>query len=113
MAAITTRPGEGERYVRENRVVTVRADLPELSIHEIEFDRTFAVPAHRHEHVDAMVVLEVEVLAGDELVRAGPGTVLAVPAGTVPGFSNPGPADARILVFHAPDGGFAELVRNT
>ena len=43
MGAIISRPGDGERFVRENRTVTIRLDLPELSIHEIEFDATFAV----------------------------------------------------------------------
>jgi hypothetical protein len=35
MRTIISKPGDGERFVRENRVVTIRLDLPELSIHEI------------------------------------------------------------------------------
>ena len=38
-----SRPGEGERFERENRAVTIRVDLPDLSVHEIEFDATFEV----------------------------------------------------------------------
>ncbi len=107
--------GEGERFVRENRVVTIRVELPQLSIHEIEFDSTFEVSPHTHDHVDAMLVLEgsVELLGDAPPRRVDPGTIVAVPAGVRHGFRNPGPGRARILVFHAPDGGFAELVRST
>jgi quercetin dioxygenase-like cupin family protein len=75
MGAIISRPGDGERFVRENRTVMIRLDLPELSIHEIEFDTTFAVPRHTHSHVDAMYVLdgEVEFLDGDDIARVGAG----------------------------------------
>jgi quercetin dioxygenase-like cupin family protein len=115
MPAITTRPGEGERFERENRTVTIRVDLPELSAHEIEFDSTFEVPPHQHGHVDAMYVLhgEVEFLDGENTIRARPGTLIAVPAGAQHGFRYRGPGRARVLVLHAPDGGFARLVRDT
>ena len=115
MNAIITRPGEGERFVRENRVVTIRLDLPQLSVHEIEFDETFEVPKHRHPHVDALYVLAgtVEYASDDAVVRAGAGTLVAAPPGAAHGFSNAGPGAARVLVLHAPDGGFADIVRNT
>jgi hypothetical protein len=69
-----SRPGDGERFDRENRAVTIRIDLPQLSIHELEFDTTFEVAQHAHEHVDTMYVLdgELEFLSGDEVVRARP-----------------------------------------
>lgn len=109
------RPGEGERFVRENRVVTIRIELPQLSIHEIEFDTTFEVPPHAHDHVDAMLVLdgEIELLDDAQPRRVGAGTIVAAPAGVRHGFRNPGPGRARILALHAPDGGFAEVVRAT
>lgn len=115
MKPIVSRPGDGERYVRENRVVTIRLELPQLSIQEIEFDSTFAVPQHTHSHADATYVLdgEVEFLHGDDVLRASAGTLIAAPAGTPHGFRNPGPGRARILALHAPDGGFARLVRDT
>ena len=50
LAPIVRPPGEGERFERANRVVTIKADLPEISIHEIEFDSTFEVPPHAHDH---------------------------------------------------------------
>lgn len=115
VATIIRPPGEGERYERANRVVTIKVDLPELSIHEIEFDSSFAVPPHVHDHVDAMLVLEGEIEILGELggQRVGPGTVIAAPAGTQHGFRNPGPGRARLLILHAPDGGFAAMVRAT
>jgi quercetin dioxygenase-like cupin family protein len=115
MAAIISRPGEGERYIRDNRVVTIKVDLPELSIHEVDFDPTFEVSPHTHDHVDTLYVVEgeIEFLDGNCVVRAGPGTLLAAPAGAKHGFRNPGPGRARILVLHAPDSGFAEVIRST
>jgi quercetin dioxygenase-like cupin family protein len=115
MQAIISRPGDGERFVRANRTVTIRLDRPELSIHEIEFDTTFEVAGHTHTYVDAMYVLhgQVEFLDHDDYVPAAPGTLIAAPPGACHGFRNPGPGRARVLVLHAPDGGFAEVIRET
>lgn len=115
MDAITHGPDEGERFVRDNRIVTIKLDLPQLSIHEIDFDPSFEVAPHVHDHVDALYVLdgEVELTDGDTAFRVGPGTLHAAPPGTRHGFRNPGPGRARIVVFHAPDGGFADLVRGS
>ena len=114
-AAVIRRPGEGERFQRSNRTVTIKADLPQLSIHEIEFDTTFEVAPHTHDHVDALLVLdgEIELLGGTQPERAEPGTVVAVPPGTPHGFRNPGPRRVRLLILHAPDGGFSQLIRET
>ena len=116
MSGVVSGPGDGERFDRGNRVVTIKADLGQLSANEIEFDSTFEVPAHRHEdHVDAFYVLEgeVEFTVEDEVVRAGPGTFVAAPPGTRHGFRNPGPGRARVLNVHAPDAGFADSVRRS
>jgi quercetin dioxygenase-like cupin family protein len=107
-------PDGGERFDRGNRVVTIKAELEQLSVNEIEFDSSFEVPPHSHEdHVDAFYVLEgeVEFSVGDEVVRAGPGTVVAAPPGTVHGFRYRGSGRARLLNLHAPDAGFAAAVR--
>jgi quercetin dioxygenase-like cupin family protein len=109
-----SRPGEGERFDRGNRTITLRVDLPELSMTEIEFDDTFEVPPHTHgDHVDAFYVLdgEVEFTVGEETVVAGAGTIVAAPPGARHGFRNVGPARARLLNLHAPDAGFCESVR--
>jgi quercetin dioxygenase-like cupin family protein len=114
--ALISMPGGGERFDRDNRVVTIRIDLPELSIQEIDFDTTFEVSQHTHDdHVDAFYVLdaEVELLTGNEVVRAAQGTLVAVPRGVPHGFRNKGPSRVRLLVLHAPDGGFAQMVRAT
>ena len=108
------RPGEGERFERANRVVTILADLGLVSVNEIDFDATFAVEPHVHaDHVDAFYVLEgeVEFTLESETVSAGPGTLVAAPPGTRHGFRNPGPGRARVLNLHAPDAGFADSVR--
>jgi quercetin dioxygenase-like cupin family protein len=112
---LITQAGDGERFIRDNRVVTIRLDLPQLSVHEIEFDTTFEVAPHSHDHVDAMLVLdgEIELLGDAEPRRVGPGAIVAAPPGVRHGFRNPGPGRARILVLHAPDGGFAARVRAT
>jgi quercetin dioxygenase-like cupin family protein len=114
MDPIVSIPGDGERFVRENRTLTIRVDLPGLSVTEIEFDDTFTVDPHTHDsHVDAFYVLEgeVEFTVGDDTLRAGPGTVLAAPPGARHGFRSAG-GTARVLNFHAPDSGFADGIRS-
>ena len=90
---VVSRPGEGERFERENRAVTIRVDLPDLSVHEIEFDDTFEVPPHTHDdQVDGFYVLEGEVeftvRRGDR--RRGPGTLIVAPRGARHGFRGTG-----------------------
>ncbi|HEY3185433.1 MAG TPA: cupin domain-containing protein [Gaiellaceae bacterium] len=112
--AIVTPPDGGERFERENRVVTILGDLPQLSANVIEFDSSFEVGPHRHDdHVDAFYVLEgeVEFTLDDGTVRAGPGTFVAAAPGTLHGFRTNGPGRARVLNLHAPDAGFADSIR--
>ena len=111
---VLSRPGEGERFERENRVVTIRIDLPDLSVNEIEFDNTFEVPPHTHDdQVDGFYVLGGVVVftAGVEIVFAGPGTLRVAPRGARHGFRGTGSGRARVLNFHAPDAGFAAGIR--
>ena len=115
MDPIVSRPGDGERFERENRTITIRVDLPGLSVFEIEFDETFTVDPHTHDdHVDTFFVLEgeVEFTVADNTVRAGPGTLLAAPPGARHGFRSAA-GTARVLNFHAPDAGFAEFIRSS
>ena len=113
MDPIVSRPGDGERFERSNRTLTIRSELPGISILEIEFDGTFSVDPHTHDdHVDSFYVLEgeVEFTVGDDIVRAGPGTVLSAPPGARHGFRSAG-GTARVLNIHAPDAGFADSIR--
>ena len=115
MEGVVSGPGEGERYDRGDRVVTIRSDLPELSVFEIAFDPSFVVPPHRHDdQVDSFYVLEgeVEFTIENEVVRAGPGSFVSAPPGTLLDFRNPGREWARVLNLHVPDAGFANAVRS-
>jgi quercetin dioxygenase-like cupin family protein len=114
---VVVAPGNGERLIGEERVAYIKASLPELTLSVFELEPSFEGPEpHQHEdHVDSFYVLEgdIEFVLDDEAVRAGPGTFFAAPPGIVHTFTNPGPAGARLLNMHAPDGGFADfLCRN-
>ena len=111
---IVAAPGEGERFDRGDRIITIKADLPQMSVLELSFDTTFSVAPHLHDdHVDSFYVLEgqVEFVVGDRTILAGPGTTVVAPPGTTHGFRNAGSGWARLLNVHAPDAGFADAVR--
>jgi quercetin dioxygenase-like cupin family protein len=111
---VVIRSDGGERFDRGNRVVTIRFDLPHLSLVEIEFDDSFEVSPHTHDdHVDSFYVLDGEIAFtyGDETVTAGPGAFVSAPPGTRHGFRNAGTERAWMLNLHAPDAGFAASVR--
>jgi quercetin dioxygenase-like cupin family protein len=107
--------GRGDTY-DQKRVACIKASLPELTLSVFELEPGFEGPdPHRHEdHVDSFYVLEgdIEFVHRDETVRAGPGTFFAAPPGFVHTFTNPGPAGARLLNMHSPDGGFADFLRS-
>ncbi|MGB2953431.1 MAG: cupin domain-containing protein [Gaiellaceae bacterium] len=113
--AIVCGPGEGERFERENRVLVIKSDMPELSVFDLTFHPGWkgVDPHHHDDHVDSFFVLEGEVdfIVGDEQRRAGPGTFVSDPPGARHGFRNPGPAPIRVLNLHTPDAGFADGVR--
>jgi len=113
--AIVSPPGAGERFDRGDRVLLIKAELPELSALDSSFDFGWeGVDPHVHrDHLDSFFVLEGEgdFLRGDATTRAGEGTFIALPPGVRHGFSNPGPRTLRVLNVHAPDGGFAAAVR--
>src|SRR6266567_2809623 len=94
----------------------IQAELPELSVIEMTFRPEFeGVDPHTHDDlVDAFYVLagEADFVVGNEARRAGPGSFLAAQPGARHGFSNPGPADLRVLNFHAPDAGFVGRLRS-
>jgi mannose-6-phosphate isomerase-like protein (cupin superfamily) len=106
-------PGEGERL---NERIVVKIERPEISVNEVTVGPDFEGPGpHFHkEHVDAFHILggRLEFISGTETVVAEAGTTVAVPAGIVHGFTNPGPGGARYLNIHAPDGDFIEYLRH-
>src|SRR6266699_3113643 len=108
--AIVQPAGAGEPVEHETTSHRIQAELPEISVIEMTFRPEFeGVDPHTHDdHVDAFYVLagEADFVVGNEVRRAGPGSFLAAPPGARHGFSNPGPADLRVLNFHAPDAGF-------
>ena len=114
--AIVQPTGVGVPVEHENTFHRIQAELPELSVIEMTFRPDFeGVDPHTHaDHVDAFYVLagEVDFVVGAEVRRAGPGSFLAAPPGARHGFSNPGPADLRVLNFHAPDAGFVGRLRS-
>ena len=117
--ALLLRPGEGESV----------ADLPQKTLlllldHEALALTWFRYPAredgperHIHKtHTDAFYVLSGEVsfrLGPDEthVVRGQAGTFVAAPAGVVHTFANESSEEATFLNIHAPNAGFAEMLR--
>jgi len=71
--------------------------------------------SHVHQHTEAFYVLEGELTfqvgAERETVRLGAGGFVAVPPGVAHSYGTAGDEQARWLVIHAPDGGFAAFVR--
>jgi len=95
--------------------VTVRFELPQLSLVEIEFEGSFSVDPHTHDdHVDSFYVADgaVEFLRGDDTVALGPGEFVSAPLGTRHGFRSANGERARVLNLHAPDAGFAAWIRD-
>ena len=114
MSAIHVPPGEGERVPRGERYHRVLAELPELEVIDLHFGPDIVVEPHTHrDHVDSFYVLEgeAEFTIDGEVVRAGPGTYVAAPIGTVHGFRNAGSGKLRLLNIHAPNTGFAQRLR--
>jgi mannose-6-phosphate isomerase-like protein (cupin superfamily) len=106
-------PGDGDRLAKDHRLLLVRSSQPELDVFEFLVGAEYAgTDPHVHlRHADCFYVLEgeLDVLAGDETVRVGPGGSVIVPPGVVHGFTSVG--QARFVNVHAPSCGFAEYLR--
>jgi mannose-6-phosphate isomerase-like protein (cupin superfamily) len=114
MDAILTRSGGGESFRREDRVITILGELPEISVFRLEVEPAWpGIGTHDHDNqVDTFFVLEGEagLVRGDEVVHAPAGSFYAAEPGIRHGVQNPG----RRIVFlnvHGPDAGFAESIR--
>jgi thiamine-phosphate pyrophosphorylase len=106
-------PGDGDRLMKEHRLLLVKSSQPELDVVEFLVGAEYAgTDPHVHlRHADCFYVLEgeLDVLAGDETVRVGPGGSVVVPPGVAHAFTSVG--SARFVNVHAPSCGFVEYVR--
>ena len=107
-------PGQGERLDDDTRAFVIKADLEEISINEVDAGPGFeGVGPHFHQrHVDAFYILEgeLEFVVDGEKIRAGAGSTVVVPPGTVHAFATASP-QARYINIHAPDSEFLEFMR--
>ena len=110
MEPIVLAAGEGERLSNQH---LVKLSSTEVDLLEFTVGPEFEGPGpHFHEHhVDSFFVLEgeLEFTAGEDTLRAAPGTSVSVPPGVVHSFTHT-TRGARFLNFHTP-GGFSEYVR--
>jgi mannose-6-phosphate isomerase-like protein (cupin superfamily) len=109
-------PDGGEHLPRGERHHRILAELPQLEAIELRFGPDFVgVNLHEHDdHTDSFYVLsgEADFQVGDEVVRAGPGSFIAVPPGVIHGFRVSGDSELRLLNIHAPNVGFAGRLRD-
>src|SRR5437763_1915254 len=123
-------PDEGETTTdRPERTLRILCELEQLIVTWFRYEPGEEGPdPHIHrQHTDAFYVLEGEAdfgrgaestrstgvpatVAGAP--RTGPRSFSAAPPGPRHGFSNHGPADSRVLNFHAPDARFVGRLRS-
>lgn len=106
-------PGDGDRLAQEHGLLLVKSSQPDLDVFEFHVgDGYTGADPHVHlRHADCFYVLEgeLELRADGEVIRAGPGASVVVPAGVVHSFTSVG--RARFLNVHAPACGFVEYLR--
>jgi mannose-6-phosphate isomerase-like protein (cupin superfamily) len=111
--AIVVPADGGERIQREDRSITILAELPDLSVFRLEVEPEWpGIPAHDHDdHVDTFFVLEGQVglVVGDDVVPTGADSFYGAVPGARHGVRNSG--RAALLNVHGPDAGFAESIR--
>ena len=94
---------------------TILGDLPEISVFRLEVEPDWpGIGTHQHSNqVDSFFVLngETELVWGDDVVRAGPGSFFAAPPGALHGIRNDPCSRTVFLNVHGPDTGFAERIR--
>jgi quercetin dioxygenase-like cupin family protein len=106
--ATVSLPAEGERVGS----MVVKVSREEIDAVEIACGPGYGPGPHTHEsQVDSFYLLEGELdfTLGDEVVRAGAGTVVSAPPGAVHGFKGAG--SARFFNLHTPSGGFVDSFR--
>jgi quercetin dioxygenase-like cupin family protein len=112
--ALVAGPDGGERFERRRGVISVRVARTQLSILELDLETGWpGVGEHVHDdQVDSFFVLDGEPEFGVEgqMIPAGVGMFIAVPPGIKHEIRRMA-APARFLNVHAPDQGFADVVR--
>jgi quercetin dioxygenase-like cupin family protein len=97
-------------------VRTIRGETEPLSMIEFDVQPGWegVDPHHHDDHLDSFYVLEgeIEFFAGDGVVRATAGTIIAAPPGARHGVVAP-KAPVRLLNIHAPDAGFVGRLRES
>ena len=114
--ALIVPPGGGERFQRDDRAITILAELPEISLFRLEVAPEWpGVGTHHHsDQVDTFFVLDGETgfVVGDEVGRAGPGSFYASLPGVRHGVRHDSGRPAVFLNVHGPDAGFAQGIRD-
>jgi quercetin dioxygenase-like cupin family protein len=114
MDAILTRSGGGESFRREDRVITILGELPEISAFRLEVEPDWpGIRAHSHDdQVDAFFVLDGEAMfvRGEGAAQAPAGAFQAALPGVRHGVVHEG-GRVVLLNVHGPDAGFAESIR--
>jgi quercetin dioxygenase-like cupin family protein len=113
------RPGEGETVADEpSKTLRLLADLDQLALTWFRYPAGEDGPErHIHKtHTDAFYMLSGEVsfrVGPDEthVVRGQAGTFVAAPIGVVHTFANESSEEATFLNVHAPNAGFADMLR--
>jgi mannose-6-phosphate isomerase-like protein (cupin superfamily) len=108
---------EGEKFVAGPFTITARATGPQTNglfeLYELGLG-TATIDYHVHMHMDeTLVVLEGEIefnVNGTKFLRKA-GSVAFVPRGVHHGFSNLGPAHARVMILFTPSGNQHEYFR--
>ena len=100
------------------KTLRLLADLDELALTWFRYPAQLDGPErHIHEtHTDAFYVLSGEVSFrlgpdADHVLRGTAGTFVAAPAGVVHTFANESPEEVTFLNVHAPNAGFADMLR--
>ena len=122
MSVVVLKPGEGRTIPLGSIRMVVQEDGTQtrgtLGLAEFEVPPHAPTPPPHihHAHEEGFYILEgeLEFLAGTETVRAGQGTFVMVPIGTIHTFSNPTDRPARFLNTFTPPlyiGYFEEMSR--
>jgi mannose-6-phosphate isomerase-like protein (cupin superfamily) len=114
-AAVVCGPGEGERLLTGARVVVLKGVLPDLCVAEWQLDGPYeGPPLHHHDRqVDSFYVVEgeLELTIADVVDTVVAGTLASVPRGVRHTFNHRREGSSRVLNVHAPDAGFADVLR--